>query len=179
MNDDLGNRFDALKLRLGYIKQTDMLNDICNFFEVNAINLKQENFKSSFKNLTDLINTRFSGLQSRITVDLQSLNRFSNELTSFNSVYNEIVLKNKIGINDKSIDDNELIKVKNILEIRDNQINLFQKDLEDYKLKIDDYHNRLRELNFKMKVEKTEQGKKAYIDLPIEEIEKLFNIIEN
>lgn len=179
LNDNLAEKFDALRIRLGYSKQTDMLLDVCKFFEVNPINLRQENFKTGFQNLHKIINKGFSSLNARITMDFENMNRFENDLQNFNSLFNDTVLKNKLKQSENSVDENKIIKLEGVIDKQEKQIKSYQTSIEKNDSDLNDFYKRLRTLNLNMKVEKTAIGKKAYIDLPIEEIEILFDIIEN
>jgi uncharacterized coiled-coil protein SlyX len=187
LSDELALKFEALKLRLRYTKNTDFINDMCDFFEVNNVNLKSENYKSSFTVLTEFLNKKFNQLQARNTaVERDYFVSFNRKI---DSIYEESI-KNDIAKSNEKLVEN-LPKLDNSNEDHSFKITEFEKLILSQEKSIDssnniiakqddlikEYHRCLKLLNENIKFENGISGKKVFINLPLEEANKLFYLI--
>ena len=178
----LSVRFDALKERFKYSKTTDFISDMLLFFELNAVNLRTQNFKSGLQHLEEVMIKRFNQLQTRITVDISQFNSAEQKFETVNEVFNQLILKNIIT-DSKQFTENEdtksdeINKLKKTISEQQDSVRFWDKQYHEELERSRLYKSKLEKLNECIKVETSLTGtKKAVLDLPLNKLDKLFKI---
>ncbi|ELY2018805.1 hypothetical protein SL053_002740 [Flavobacterium psychrophilum] len=179
---------DWLKKTYSFSGYIECINFVTAFFKNNKIDPRsklEENFTIAVEQMESRLIKRFNQLQSRITIDIEYFNKFDNKFDSFNDIFNEKIIKNKIQnetentlINTSNLQNNEEIrKLNDTILKQENAIKVWKEQNEILEKEKKEYHRCMEKLNRNMKVEKTLMGKKPYINLSVEETEKLFYLI--
>ena len=98
-------------------------------------------------------------------------------ITDFNTKHNLEHLKKQEIESYKSKEINKVLELNEIIKEQDKSIEEHKKISDNQEKLLAEYYRCMKKLNENMKVEKTTFGKKIYINLPVEDAEKLFHLI--
>ncbi|MEB3412001.1 hypothetical protein, partial [Flavobacterium psychrophilum] len=126
------------------------------------------------------LNRRFE-LDYLKPINVKLFDVHKNSIDDFNDKNNSKVISNIIGnsaietSNLQNIEENK--KLNETIIKQENAIKFWKEQNEILEKEKKEYHRCMEKLNRNMKVEKTLMGKKPYINLSVEETEKLFYLI--
>ncbi|MFM9512824.1 BfmA/BtgA family mobilization protein, partial [Flavobacterium psychrophilum] len=149
----------------------------------NELFLKLDEFEKKENENTERIiklNRRFE-LDYLKPINVKLFDVHKNSIDDFNDKNNSKVISNIIGnsaietSNLQNIEENK--KLNETIIKQENAIKFWKEQNEILEKEKKEYHRCMEKLNRNMKVEKTLMGKKPYINLSVEETEKLFYLI--